>query len=103
MKVLRGATKLSMELFGAGEGAIVTIGPGWDLARILLSLPEQASWDRALLTAFLRGEPVRVPGELMLARIRRHGRMWGSGRQGVRQGPALGRPAGILDDRRAGQ
>ena len=30
-----------------------------------------------MLAAFLRGDKVRVPPELMLARIRRHGRMWG--------------------------
>ena len=31
-----------------------------------------------MLAGFLRGEKVRVPAELMLARIRRHGRMWGA-------------------------
>ncbi len=77
-KLLRGATRLGMELFGASEGAVVTIGPGLEAARILLSLPEESSWDRAMLTAFLRGEKVKVPAELMLARIRRHGRMWGA-------------------------
>lgn len=77
-KLLRGATRLGMELFGAGEGAIVTIGPGLEGARILLSMPEGSSWDRAMLAGFLRGEKIRVPAELMLARIRRHGRMWGA-------------------------
>ncbi len=77
-KLLRAATRLGMELFGAGEGAIVTIGPGLEGARMLLSMPEYSSWDRAMLAGFLRGEKVRVPAELMLARIRRHGRMWGA-------------------------
>jgi len=67
-----------MELFAATEGAIVTVGPEWEGARILLSMPEDSSWDRDLLAGFLRGEKVRVPAELMLARIRRHGRMWGA-------------------------
>ena len=31
-----------------------------------------------MLAGFLRGDKVRVPPELMLARIRRHGRMWGA-------------------------
>ena len=77
-KLLRGATRLGMELFGAGEGAIVTVGPGLEGARILLSMPEDSAWDRAMLAGFLRGEKVKVPAELMLARIRRHGRMWGA-------------------------
>jgi two-component system NtrC family sensor kinase len=77
-KVLRGATKLGMELFGAAEGSIVAVGTGSEGVKILLSMPEGSAWDRALLAAFLRGEKVRVPAELMLARIRRHGRMWGA-------------------------
>ncbi len=77
-KLLRGAMRLGMELFGAGEGAVVTAGPGLEGARILLSMPEDSAWDRTMLAAFLRGEKVRVPPELVLARIRRHGRMWGA-------------------------
>ncbi len=77
-KLLRGATRLGMELFGVEEGAIVTIGPGFEGARILLSVPDESTWDRPMLASFLRGEKVRVPPELMLARIRRHGRMWGA-------------------------
>jgi len=77
-KLLRAATRLGMELFAATEGAIVTVEPELEGARILLSLPEDASWDRSLLAGFLRGEKVRVPADLMLARIRRHGRMWGA-------------------------
>jgi signal transduction histidine kinase len=77
-KLLRGATKLGMELFGAGEGAVVAVEPAWEGVRVLLAMPESSRWDRALLAGFLRGEKVRVPPELMLARIRRHGRMWGA-------------------------
>ena len=57
-----------------------------------------------MLADFLRGEKVRVPPELMLARIRRHGRMWGA--LAVRSPRAelpLGRAPGVLDDRRPGQ
>jgi hypothetical protein len=74
-KVLRGATKLGMELFGAGEGSIVAVRPGSEGVKILHSMPDGSVWDRAMLAAFLRGEKVWVPAELMLARIRRHGRM----------------------------
>jgi signal transduction histidine kinase len=77
-KLLRGATRLGMDLFGAVEGAVVAFEPGSLGVKILLSLPEERAWDRPLLAGFLRGEKVRVPAELMLARIRRHGRMWGA-------------------------
>src|SRR5262249_3522664 len=42
------------------------------------SVPPEAWWDRTMLADFLRGEKVRVPPELMLARVRRFGRMWGA-------------------------
>jgi two-component system NtrC family sensor kinase len=77
-KLLRAATRLGMDLFGAGEGAVVTVEPGTGSVKVLLAMPEDSPWDRPLLAGFLRGEKVRVPGELMLARIRRHGRMWGA-------------------------
>ena len=55
-KLLRGALKLGMDLFGAGEGAVVTAGLGPEGARIVLSIPESAAWDRTMLAGFLRGE-----------------------------------------------
>jgi signal transduction histidine kinase len=77
-KLLRGATKLGMELFDASEGAVVAVEPGSGDLKLLHVMPEGTQWDRTMLAGFLRGEPVRVPQELMLARIRRHGRMWGA-------------------------
>jgi two-component system, NtrC family, sensor kinase len=77
-KVLRAALKLSMDVFGAGEGAVASVGPGAQGGRIILSLPADSVWDTPMLAGFLRGDKVRVPAELMLARIRRHGRMWGA-------------------------
>jgi signal transduction histidine kinase len=77
-KLLRAATRLGMELFGAAEGAVVAFEPGSRGVQVLLTIPEGKSWDRALLAGFLRGEKVRVPPEMMLARVRRHGRMWGA-------------------------
>jgi signal transduction histidine kinase len=77
-KLLRAATRLGMELFGASEGAVAAVEPGPGGVKILLALPEDSPWDRSLLAGFLRGEKVNVPPDLMLARIRRHGRMWGA-------------------------
>jgi signal transduction histidine kinase len=77
-KLLRAATRLGMEVFGAAEGAVLSIEPGPRGLQVLQSIPEDRPWDRTLLAGFLRGEKVRIPPGLMLARIRRHGRMWGA-------------------------
>ena len=76
-KILRGALRLGMELFDAHEGCVAALQPGSTEARIQQSFPEGAAWDRRLLAGFLRGDKVPVPPDMMLARIRRHGRMWG--------------------------
>lgn len=77
-KVLRAALKLGMDRFGAAEGCVATVRHGGGEARLLFGAPPESGWDRAMLAGFLRGEKVCVPPELMLARIRRHGRMWGA-------------------------
>ena len=77
-KILRGALRLGMEIAGAREGCVGALHPGSADARLLHRTPDDAPWDRRLLAAFLRGEKVAVPPETMLARLRRHGRMWGA-------------------------
>jgi signal transduction histidine kinase len=78
-KVLRSALRLGLEFFKAREGCVATVRPGAEEAKVLFPVPADGWWDRSMLAAFLRGDDsVRVPPELMLARIRRHGRMWGA-------------------------
>jgi two-component system NtrC family sensor kinase len=77
-KVLRAALRLGLDFFGAQEGCVATVRPGREEAVIDYPVPADGWWDRMMLAAFLRGDKVRVPPELMLARIRRHGRMWGA-------------------------
>jgi two-component system, NtrC family, sensor kinase len=77
-KILRAALRLGLEIFYAREGCVATVRPGGEEAKILVDVPADGSWDRAMLAGFLRGDKVRVPPDLMLARIRRHGRMWGA-------------------------
>ncbi len=77
-KILRGALRLGMDLAGAREGCVGAIHPGSAEARLLHRTPEDGPWDRRLLSGFLRGEKVTVPPDVMLARLRRHGRMWGA-------------------------
>jgi signal transduction histidine kinase len=76
-KVLRAALKLGIDLFGGEEGCVATIHPGAVEAHVTQQTAEGSEWDRGLLAGFLRGHKVAVPHEMMLARIRRHGRMWG--------------------------
>jgi signal transduction histidine kinase len=76
-KVLRSALRLGFQTFGATEGCIVSIPPGRDEPEILWREPSDGRWDEQLLTAFLRGFKHNVPPDTMLARIRRHQRMWG--------------------------
>jgi two-component system, NtrC family, sensor kinase len=77
-KVFRGALRLGFEHFGSDEGCVVSIPPGRDEPEILHREPRESLWDRALLASFLRGQKVTVPPDTMLARIRRHDRMWGA-------------------------
>jgi signal transduction histidine kinase len=77
-KVLRAALRLALDFFAATEGCVATVHAGSSDAKILLPVPPDCYWDCSMLAAFLRGEKVHVPTELMLARIRRHGRMWGA-------------------------
>lgn len=77
-KVLRAALRLGLDLFRASEGCAVAVKPGADEARVLFGIPNDGQWDRTLLADFLHGEKVTVPPELMLARVRRFGRMWGA-------------------------
>jgi signal transduction histidine kinase len=77
-KLLRYALRLSLDFFGASEGCVATLQPGALEARIDFAVPPEGGWDRSMLAGFLRGGKVGVSPELMLARIRRHGRLWGA-------------------------
>jgi two-component system, NtrC family, sensor kinase len=77
-KVFRGALRLGFEHFGATEGCVVSIPPGRDEPDIVYREPRESVWDRNLLAGFLRGQKASVPSDTMLARIRRHQRMWGA-------------------------
>lgn len=77
-RLLRSALKLGREYFHAPEGSLATLEPDGLGVQIDFSTPPRASWDRDLIANFLRGERVSIPPELMLARLRRRGRMWGA-------------------------
>lgn len=77
-KVLKASLRLGMDHFQASEGCIAWVRPTGGHARVLFAVPGGSWWDGGLIAGFLRGEKVRVPLDTMLARIRRHGRMWGA-------------------------
>jgi len=77
-KVLHAALRMSLDFFHAPAGCVAIVHPGREAAEILHATPTGSTWDATLLAAFLRGHKVSIPGELMLSRIRRHGRMWGA-------------------------
>src|SRR5262249_3775914 len=77
-KVLPLAMRLAMDFFRVASACVTVVPAGRESAEILYSAPPDASWDRQLFAGFLRGQKVTVPQDLMLARIRRYGRMWGA-------------------------
>jgi len=77
-KILRSALRLGLDFFDAEEGCVVSIPPGRDEPSLLYVEPKGGRWDTDFLIGFLRGSKVGIPPNVMLARIRRHGRMWGA-------------------------
>jgi two-component system NtrC family sensor kinase len=77
-KVIARALRLSMEFFHVPEGCVAVVRPGKHDADILAPLPPDGQWDRTMLAGFLRKEEVRVGPDIMLSRVRRFGRMWGT-------------------------
>lgn len=76
-KVLRSALRAGMELLTAAGGCVAVLGSGKPEVELTFSVPRHADWDRAFLTAFIRGGENPIPADLALGRLRRHGRMWG--------------------------
>lgn len=77
-KLLKAALRLSLDHFAADVGCLVRVPPGSDVAELLYSTGKGVAWDPNLLGGFLRGYDVPLPREMMAARIRRHGRVWGA-------------------------
>jgi signal transduction histidine kinase len=76
-KVTRAALRAGVDLLGAREGCVAVLVPGEPQVEVTFSVPQETTWDRELLTAFLRGEENHIPAQLALGRLRRRGRMWG--------------------------
>src|SRR5207237_844858 len=75
-RVLSMALRLSLDFFQVEDGCVAVAHSGHAVEVSLSSRPD-LRWDREMLAQFLRGHKSTVPPDLMLARLRRHGRMWG--------------------------
>lgn len=75
-KALVYGLRITKELFGAGEGAIATIGPSRALADQLFAVPRDSDWDQELLTGYLAATRPQIPDHTLLAPVRRRGRNW---------------------------
>jgi signal transduction histidine kinase len=78
-KVTRSALRAGLDLLEASEGCVALLAPGKRQVEVAYSVPQEAkaTWDRELLTSFIRGGEDPIPANIALGRLRRRGRMWG--------------------------
>ena len=72
----RFALRASMHHFQAHEGALALLPAGRARAGVSFSIPRGGSWDEAALTDFLARRNPRLPGNVLMAGLRRRGRPW---------------------------
>ena len=78
-KVTRATLRAGMQLLRARAGCVAALAPDKQHVEFSCTIgPEvENSWDRELLTSFIRGGEVDIPANWALGRLRRRGRMWG--------------------------
>ncbi len=74
--VLRPCLRLIVDFFGASAGCVAV--PAGDGCELTFAIPRDAAWDREMLTAFLDQRKPAVPGDTLVAPLRRHGRIAGA-------------------------
>jgi two-component system, NtrC family, sensor kinase len=75
-KALWLSLRSTCQFFRATDGCLAVLPAGSDLAELIFSVPRGATWDRDLLTAFLRREKPPIPNHTLLAPLNRAGRLW---------------------------
>ena len=75
-KALWLSLRSTCQFFRATDGCLAVLPAGCDLAELIFSVPRGATWDRDLLTAFLRREKPAIPNHTLLAPLNRAGRLW---------------------------
>src|SRR5512146_2779418 len=69
-KALRYSLRMAMDFFQAASGAVAVLHPGGRAVEIKFAYPRDTGWDLELLEAFIRGEPARIPPDLLLGQLR---------------------------------
>lgn len=75
-RIQRYALRLTNDFFGGAEVCLATWPAGSEAPQVVHQLPREATWDVAELGAFLSGQKREPPGGVLVARVRRRGRVW---------------------------
>ncbi len=75
-KILVYGLRAAKELFAAPEAAVATLKPGRTKADVAFTIPQSGEWDVELLTRYIRGARPTIPGQTLLAPIKRRRRCW---------------------------
>jgi two-component system, NtrC family, sensor kinase len=75
---LRLCLRRACEYFKAAEACIATATPEGSQAELITVIPRRGKWDLGLLAAFLQKQRPRIPPNVIVAPIQRHGRLWGA-------------------------
>ncbi len=74
---LRLCLRRACEYFKVEEGCIAIPTPEGTQAEPITVMPRGGKWDVGILAAFLQKRRPRIPPNLIIAPIQRHGRLWG--------------------------
>jgi signal transduction histidine kinase len=77
-KALRHALRDTREFFHASHGCIAMLQPGAPQANLLFTLPKGGRWNLDVLTRFIQNARPLVPGDMLIAPLRRRQGAWGA-------------------------
>jgi signal transduction histidine kinase len=77
-KALRHGLRDTREFFQATHGCIAMLQPGSPQADVLFTLPKGGRWNLDVLTRFIRNARPTVPGDMLIAPLRRRQGAWGA-------------------------
>ena len=75
-KALKFSLRLTGEHFNIHDGGLAVLVPGGSQAEVISVMTRGSQWDLELLTAYLRGQKVNIPRNVIVAPVHRRGRPW---------------------------
>ncbi len=75
---VRHTLRAAREYFRADAACIAVLSPGMRAADVSFRVPAGRSWDRAVLTEYIRSGHPAIPPDVLLAPLRRRRRAWGA-------------------------